>query len=140
MYVFPNQGTLSGLKEENAMAEIDHMILRVSDTAQSIQFYEEVLGFRHEGRAGPFEVVRVSEGFTLDLLAQPPDMHLHLAFRVDQSHFERVMVQLRERRIPFGGSHMDRSGSQPQPQFGARGMALACYFEDPDGHNLEIRY
>ncbi len=122
------------------MAEIDHMILRVRDAAQSIRFYEDVLGFRHEGRAGPFEVLRVSEGFTLDLLAQAPDQQLHLAFRLDPDHFERVMVQLRERRIPFGGNHMDRSGSPPQPQFGARGLAPACYFEDPDGHNLEIRY
>jgi catechol 2,3-dioxygenase-like lactoylglutathione lyase family enzyme len=122
------------------MAELDHMILRVSNPTASIRFYEDLLGFKHEGRVGPFEVVRVSEGFPLDLLAEPPTMHLHLAFRVDPEHFERVMVQLRERRIPFGGNHMDRSGSQPQPQYGARGLALACYFEDPDGHNLEIRY
>jgi catechol 2,3-dioxygenase-like lactoylglutathione lyase family enzyme len=122
------------------MAELDHMILRVSDPAASIRFYEGVLGFRHEGRAGPFEVVRVNEGFTLDLLAEPPGEQLHLAFRVDPEHFERVMVQLRERRIPFGGHHMDRSSGQPQPQYGARGLALACYFEDPDGHHLEIRY
>jgi glyoxylase I family protein len=122
------------------MAEIDHVILRVSNSMQSIRFYADVLGFKHEGRAGPFEVVRVNEGFTLDLLAEPPTMHLHLAFRVDPEHFERVMVQLRERRIPFGGNHMDRNCNQPQPQYGARGLALACYFEDPDGHNLEIRY
>jgi len=122
------------------MAELDHMILRVSDPVKSIRFYEDVLGFRHEGRAGPFEVVRVNEGFTLDLLPEPPNEHLHLAFRVDPDHFERVMAELRERRIPFGGNHMDRSSGQPQPQYGARGLALACYFEDPDGHNLEIRY
>ena len=122
------------------MAELDHMILRVSDPAKSIRFYEDVLGFRHEGRAGPFEVVRVNEGFTLDLLPEPPNEHLHLAFRVDPDHFERVLVELRARRIPFGGNHMDRSSGRPQPQYGARGLALACYFEDPDGHNLEIRY
>lgn len=122
------------------MAEIDHLILRVSNPAQSIRFYQDVLGFTHEGRAGPFDIVRVSAGFTLDLLAEPPGQRLHLAFRLDPAHFERVMAQLRERRIPFGGNHMDRTGSQPQPQYGARGLALACYFEDPDGHNLEIRY
>jgi catechol 2,3-dioxygenase-like lactoylglutathione lyase family enzyme len=121
------------------MAELDHMILRVSNPVNAIRFYEDVLGFKHEGRAGPFDIVRVSEGFTLDLLAEPPNAHLHLAFRLDREHFERVMLQLRERRIPFGGNHADRSGSQPQPQYGARGLALACYFEDPDGHNLEIR-
>lgn len=122
------------------MVELDHMILRVSDPVSSIRFYEDVLGFKHQGRAGPFEVLRVSEGFTLDLLAEPPTMHLHLAFRVDPAHFERVMVQLRENRIPFGGNHFDRTGSLPQPQYGARGLALACYFEDPDGHKLEIRH
>lgn len=121
------------------MAELDHMILNVADPAASLRFYQEVLEFRPEGRTGPFHVLRVNPGLTLDLLDAPPAQRLHLAFRVDAARFERIVARLRERDIPFGGQHADRSGSPPQPAQGAFGLAASCYFEDPDGHYLEIR-
>jgi catechol 2,3-dioxygenase-like lactoylglutathione lyase family enzyme len=49
------------------------MILRVRNQAESVRFYQEILAFKHEGRADPFDILRVHEGFTLDLSEQPMD-------------------------------------------------------------------
>jgi len=121
------------------MVILDHIILRVSDPTASARFYQEVLGFRREGRAGPFEVVRVNESFTLDLMGETPRDLVHLAFCLDRVSFDAVHRNLGERSILFGSTPFDRKGGPPAKSQGARGMADAWYFYDPDGHNLEVR-
>ena len=49
------------------MAAIDHLILNVNEVPASVDFYVNVLGFELEGEDGPFTVIRVNEGFTLQL-------------------------------------------------------------------------
>ncbi|MES2069203.1 MAG: VOC family protein [Pseudomonadota bacterium] len=121
------------------MVILDHLILRVRDPAASARFYQEVLGFRHEGRAGPFELVRVNEGLTLDLMGEAPRDPVHLAFCLNRANLDAVHRRLVERSIAFGSAPFDRSGGPLQKSQGARGMADAWYFYDPDGHNLEVR-
>ena len=121
------------------MVILDHIILRVNDPTASARFYQEVLGFRHEGCAGPFEVVRVNESFTLDLTGEVPRDPVHLAFCLDRVSFDAVHRRLGERSIAFGSTPFDRKGGPLVKSQGARGMADAWYFYDPDGHNLEVR-
>jgi glyoxylase I family protein len=121
------------------MVTLDHIILRVRDPVASAHFYQEVLGFRHEGREGPFELVRVNESFTLDLMGETPRDPVHLAFCLDRASFEAVHRHLGERSIAFGSTPFDRKGGPLAKSQGARGMADAWYFYDPDGHNLEVR-
>ncbi len=121
------------------MITVDHIILRVRNSAASVHFYQEVLGFRHEGSEDPFEIVRVNEGLTLDLLNTTPRDPVHLAFRLDRTGFDAVHRRLVERSIAFGSTPFDRSGGPLTKSQGARGMADAWYFYDPDGHNLEVR-
>ncbi|HRQ63793.1 MAG TPA: VOC family protein [Xanthomonadaceae bacterium] len=47
------------------MIVLDHTVLRVSDQAKSVDFYRDVLGLVHEGRAGSFRIEqrRVVDGF-----------------------------------------------------------------------------
>ena len=40
------------------MISPDHMILRVRNQAESIGFYQQILTFKHEGRANPFDILR----------------------------------------------------------------------------------
>ncbi|MBI3531075.1 MAG: VOC family protein [Burkholderiales bacterium] len=54
------------------MISLDHTILRVRDCTESVSFYRDILGLRHEGRASPFEVMRVHAGLTLDLMQLAP--------------------------------------------------------------------
>ncbi|AJW43504.1 MULTISPECIES: VOC family protein [Ralstonia] len=121
------------------MIVLDHTILRVRDTARSVAFYTQVLGFAHEGRMGPFDVVRVNDDLTLDLRQVDTLEVEHLAFSLDRASFDAIHARLIERGIVYGGSPFDRRNGQVGQSHGARGMATAIYFDDPDGHALEIR-
>jgi len=121
------------------MIVLDHTILRVRDLARSVAFYSQVFGFAHEGRLGPFDILRVSESFTLDL-RQADELHSeHFAFSLDRASFDAIHARLVARGIPYGGSPFDRRNGMVGHSFGARGIAEAIYFDDPDGHALEIR-
>ncbi|MES2102516.1 MAG: VOC family protein [Pseudomonadota bacterium] len=122
-----------------AIFSLDHTILLVRNQAESVEFYRQVMGFGHEGKAGPFEVMRINTGFTLDLLQQAPADPVHLAFSVDPATFDAVHKRLIQHNIPFGGDTFQRDGRIAANPFGARGMADALYFYDPDRHNLELR-
>lgn len=123
----------------NSLFSLDHTVLRVRDLAASVRFYQQVLGFRHEGRAGPFEVMRVNAGLTLDLVQHAPNDPVHLAFCVDRATFDAVHQRLIQGKIAFGGNPFERDGQVAANAYGARGMAEALYFDDPDRHNLELR-
>lgn len=121
------------------MISLDHMILRVRDRARSVGFYRQILAFKHEGTAGPFDILRVHEGFTLDLMEQAPQDPVHLAFCLERAAFEAAHRRLIQLRIPFGNGPFDRNGGLAAKTLGAKGMADALYFHDPDAHNIEIR-
>jgi glyoxylase I family protein len=121
------------------MIYLDHLILRVRHPAESVRFYEQVLAFQYEGRTEPFEILRVNEGLTLDLLEQTPQDQSHLAFCIERTLFEAVHYRLKQLNIPFGNEPFNRSGGAAARSLGARGWADALYFYDPDRHNIEIR-
>lgn len=121
------------------MISLDHTILHVRSHAASLDFYQHVLGLRYEGKAGPFEVLRINPGLTLDLMQQTPKEPVHLAFSVDRATFNEVQVRLRQLNIAFGGDVFERDGQVASNSFGARGRADALYFYDSDQHNLELR-
>ena len=81
------------------MVSLDHMILRVRNQAESVRFYQQILAFKHEGRADPFDILRVHEGLTLDLIQQVPQDQVHLAFCLERAAFEAI-----HRRLANGGN------------------------------------
>jgi len=121
------------------VVSLDHMIVRVRNQAESVRFYQQILAFKHEGRADPFDILRVHEGFTLDLMEQVPRDQVHLAFCLERAAFEAVHLRLMQLNIPFGNEPFDRTGGSVAKSLGARGMADSLYFYDPDEHNIEIR-
>jgi len=120
------------------MLTLDHLILRVRCAGKAADFYARILGLVREGRRGPFEALRVDDGLVLDLLEGEVRDTQHLAFRLSREEFEAVHRRLAERGIAFGGGPFERDGTVGRT-LGAKGMADALYFHDPDGHNIEIR-
>ena len=122
-------------------AQIDHIILKVSDAQASVGFYARILGFTEEGKQGPFSVVRVSEGFTLQLAPWGTKGGEHLAFALPRAEFDAAFARIRDANIEWGDSfHTVGNRKDPGEEVGARGMGKSIYFFDPNKHLLEIRH
>jgi catechol 2,3-dioxygenase-like lactoylglutathione lyase family enzyme len=122
------------------MASIDHVILKVNDLEASVAFYRDVLGFAIEGVDGPFTVVRVGAGAQLQLAPWGTPGFEHYAFETTRAEFDAVFDRIRAAGIAYGPT-FDAVGSNTGPgeECGARGVAPTVYFNDPNGHLLEIR-
>jgi catechol 2,3-dioxygenase-like lactoylglutathione lyase family enzyme len=121
--------------------ELDHLILAVSDLDASVRFYTAVLGLEHEGQDGPFAVLRVTPSFTLQLAPWGTGGGEHLAFALPRADFDAVFARVREAAIAYGDSYHEVGNMRgPGNETGARGAGAALYFNDPDGHLLEIRH
>ncbi|HEY6805644.1 MAG TPA: VOC family protein [Pyrinomonadaceae bacterium] len=122
------------------MTQIDHLILNINDVQSSIDFYVNVLGFKHEGEDGPFSIIRVNETFTLQLAPWGTKGNEHYAFALSRSDFDRVFNILKERGIPYGDSfHSVGNNVGPGSEIGAKGFGPTVYLNDPNNHLIEIR-
>jgi catechol 2,3-dioxygenase-like lactoylglutathione lyase family enzyme len=116
---------------------IDHVALAVRDVPRSVAWYCDVLGLerRHEDVWGDVPAF-VGIGTTALALfpvrgPEPKAPHgsdtiamRHLAFRANRAGFDKAQEELRRRSIPF--------------TFEDHTIAHSIYFDDPDGHHLEI--
>jgi len=120
--------------------QLDHLILSVNDVDASVAFYTRVLGLAHEGARGPFQVLRVTPDFVLQLAPWGARLPEHLAFSLDGASFDAVFARLRAEGIPYGDSFHDVGNMKgPGSEAGARGDEPSLYFNDPSQHLLEIR-
>ncbi len=133
-------------------ASLDHVVLWVDDPLKAVAFFVDVVGLEavrvDEFRAGtaPFPSVRVGPESILDLMARVaapvvdalsgregsaghPVNHLCLA--VTWEDMAALRARLERAGVTIAGE-IERS-------FGARGVARAFYFHDPDGNVLEAR-
>jgi catechol 2,3-dioxygenase-like lactoylglutathione lyase family enzyme len=116
---------------------LDHVAIGVHDVERSQRWYADVLGFERAHQEWDVPVVMAAEGsgvaiFDKDLHpasasddAEPPAIRvLHIAFRVSRQGFEEARASLKERGI--------------DTSFSDHRIAYSLYFEDPDGHRLEL--
>jgi len=121
--------------------ELDHLILPVNDTTQSIQFYTRVLGFTYDGDREPFSVIRVNAQLTLQLAPWGTSGGTHLAFAMTRDEFDERFRRVREAGIPYGDSFQSVGNMRgPGDEAGARGPGKAVYVFDPNKHLIELRH
>ncbi|MGQ0584099.1 MAG: VOC family protein [Reyranella sp.] len=114
---------------------IDHVVLRVSDLAAMVRFYEQALGFNVERRLERIRLVQMRAGASmLDLVAGEraegaPNMD-HLCFRVEPFDRDAIVRQL----APFG-----ISVGETVERYGAEGNGPSVYFHDPEGNQVELK-
>jgi catechol 2,3-dioxygenase-like lactoylglutathione lyase family enzyme len=115
----------------------DHTIIHSRSKERSATFLAEILGRPAPATVGPFRVVELDNGVSLDFIDAGDDGSVevqHYAFLIGESDFDEIFGRIRSRGIPHWA---DPARSQPGEIYrhaGGRGV----YFQDPDGHLLEI--
>ena len=115
--------------------EFNHTIVWCTDQAASSAFLTDMLGLPAPGRFGPFHVVATANGVNVDFMERTGEIAgQHYAFLISEPEFDRVLERLRERDRPYWADPRQRSEGEINRNDGGRGL----YFEDPDGHLLEV--
>jgi catechol 2,3-dioxygenase-like lactoylglutathione lyase family enzyme len=115
--------------------QLDHTIVWCRDKKQSANFLAQVLGLPPPVRFGPFLVVALGNGVSLDFHETDEAIaSQHYAFLLSEEEFDQVFDRLRERRLQYWADPGRHRGGEINHNDGGRGV----YFEDPDGHFLEI--
>ena len=113
---------------------LDHTIVPATDKVASAEFFAEILGLRVKPGQGHFAQVQVNESLTFDFADEPePESH-HYAFHISEAEFEEIFGRVKAEGIPYGSGPYNHADGQIYVRRGGRGF----YFEDPNGHLLEV--
>ncbi|WP_405691039.1 VOC family protein [Streptomyces sp. NBC_01185] len=118
------------------VVQLDHHAVYASDRGLSAEFIATVLGLEVGSPFGPFLPVDLGNGVTLDYyeLRDEPVQSQHYAFLVPDAQFDTMIARLRTLEVTYYADPRHIEPGQINRLFGGRG----AYFEDPDGHNMEI--
>jgi catechol 2,3-dioxygenase-like lactoylglutathione lyase family enzyme len=115
--------------------EFNHTIVWARDSQTSAAFLAEVLGLSAPKRWGPFVVVAAANGTNIDFMDADGEITpQHYAFLVSESEFDEIFGRIRERTLPYWSDPAQTQWDEINHHDGGRGL----YFEDPNGHLLEI--
>jgi catechol 2,3-dioxygenase-like lactoylglutathione lyase family enzyme len=116
------------------MPALNHIIVPAKDKYVSARFLADILGVQPEPPWGHFVPVRTSNGVALDFINSHDVRTQHYAFLVDDAEFDAGFARIKDRGIAYY-ARPDKSGAgEINRYWGGRGV----YFEDPDGHLLEL--
>jgi catechol 2,3-dioxygenase-like lactoylglutathione lyase family enzyme len=115
--------------------ELNHTIVNVRDKAASAAFYTEILGLPAATSFGPFAVVEVSNGVSLDLADDHGEVRSqHYAFLVSEEEFDEIFGRIQARDLTYWADPGENRPGEINHNDGGRGV----YWKDLDGHKLEI--
>lgn len=114
--------------------QLNHTIVAARDPDASAAFLAETLGLPEPDHFGPFTVVETANGVSLDFMAVAGRVHSqHYAFLVTEAEFDEIFGRI-QAKGPFWADPSQSRANEINDNDGGRGV----YFEDPDGHLLEI--
>ena len=127
------------------IAGIDHVVLRVDNLDQMVEFYQTVLGCRLERGPGENRLAQLRAGRSLiDLVeasgpigeaaGQPahrnaPNMD-HVCLKVVPWDADAVLEHLERHAVEFG---------ELESRYGATGNGPSVYLKDPEGNTVELK-
>ena len=116
-------------------ARLDHTIVWCSNQERSSGFLAEMLDLPPPRRFSHFHVVGLGNGVSMDFAAQEGAIsRQHYAFLVDDAGFDHGLGLIRARGLAHWADPARTLAGQINHHWGGRGV----YFEDPDGHLLEL--
>jgi catechol 2,3-dioxygenase-like lactoylglutathione lyase family enzyme len=117
---------------------LNHTIVVCRDKKVPAGYLTDILGLPRAEPFGPFLVVDLDNGVSLDFHDQwDPRADIqsqHYAFLVSEDEFDAVFGRIQGRGQEYWADPGLSRGGEINHNDGGRG----CYFRDPDGHLLEI--
>ncbi len=113
---------------------LNHTIVAARDKRESAAFLADVLGLQPPTTYGPFSVVQLDNGVSLDFIDEDEIHPRHYAFLVSEEEFDQVLGRIRARGLDHWADPFQRHPGRINTNDGGRGV----YWHDPDGHVLEI--
>jgi len=113
----------------------NHTIVWCREPEASASFLTGILGLPEAARRGHFLAVELANGVTLDFAAaSDPVAPQHYAFQLSKAEFEQAYARIVARQLPYWAD----PGRQHPGRINCHGGGRGLYFDDPDGHILEI--
>ncbi len=116
-------------------AQLNHTIVWCQNKHISATFLVEILGLPPPEPFGPMLIVKLDNGVSLDYYDNdPPIASQHYAFLIGDDDFDAAFARLQARKQPWWAD----SGKQRPKEINDFAGGRRVYFDDPDGHLLEI--
>jgi catechol 2,3-dioxygenase-like lactoylglutathione lyase family enzyme len=113
---------------------LNHTIIVGRDKAASAAFLTEILGLPPHALMGPFAVVQVGDT-SLDFVENDGEIaQQHFAFLVSEAEFDAIFARIRARKLRYWADPFRKQPGEINHWDDGRGV----YFDDPNGHLLEI--
>lgn len=118
---------------------LNHTIIAARDRDASATFLTEMLGLPPPSVLGRFAVVRVGDT-SLDFMdvreytSGDEVTSQHYAFLVSEVEFDQIFARVRARGLPYWADPQHQVPGEINTWDDGRGV----YFDDPNGHNLEV--
>jgi catechol 2,3-dioxygenase-like lactoylglutathione lyase family enzyme len=124
---------------------LDHTIVPAKDKVASAEFFAEIFGLKVKPGQGHFAQVQINESLTFDFADEPEawggpgfdprtGKSHHYAFHISEPEFEAIFRRVRAKGLAYGSGPYNHTDGQIYTRRGGRGF----YFEDPNGHLLEV--
>jgi len=115
--------------------QLNHTIVWCRDKQKSATFLTEILGLPSPTRFGPMLVVQLNNSVSLDFYENDGEISSqHYAFLIGEDDFDQVFARIRGRGLQHWADPGKHRTGEINRNDGGRGV----YFEDPDGHLLEV--
>ena len=115
--------------------QLNHTIVSCRDQQRSAAFLTGILGLPPATRFGRFLVVEADNGVSLDYAETNGAITAqHYAFLVGEEEFDAAFGRIRDQELRYWADPRQTQPGVINHRDGGRGL----YFEDPDGHSLEI--
>jgi catechol 2,3-dioxygenase-like lactoylglutathione lyase family enzyme len=115
--------------------ELNHTIVAARDKLSAATFLTDLLGLPAPTPFGPFLVVTLNNGVSLDFMDTSDDIRSqHYAFLVSETEFDKIFGRIRAQGLQYWADPFHQQPGEINTRDGGRGV----YFDDPDGHVLEL--
>jgi catechol 2,3-dioxygenase-like lactoylglutathione lyase family enzyme len=114
--------------------QLNHTIVQARDKRASAAFLATILGLEVSPDFGRFVPVAVANGVTLDYMTATDPQPQHYAFLVDDEEFDAAFARIQEQGLDYYAEPGGDGHGEINTRWGGRGV----YFDDPDGHAMEI--